>query len=77
MRRIIIVSEQKFVYDTEFRRGVELMTKNEQENNPRAELLNILLGFTDDQWQRFLSDPITSSILRPEEVTEPGLPEAS
>ena len=41
------------------------------------ELVNILLSFTPEQLKQFLNDPITVSILRPEEASEPCLREVS
>ena len=41
------------------------------------ELVKILLNFTPEQLNRFLNDPITVSILRPEEASESCLPEVS
>ena len=41
------------------------------------ELVNILLSFTPEQLKQFLSDPVTVSILRPEEASEPCLQEVS
>lgn len=41
------------------------------------ELVNILLSFTPEQLQQFLNDPITVSILRPEEEAESSLQEVS
>lgn len=34
------------------------------------ELVNIILNFTPEQLTKFLNDPVTVSILRPEEVPE-------
>ena len=41
------------------------------------ELVNILVSFTPEQLNKFLNDPVTVSILRPEEASEPYLPEVS
>lgn len=41
------------------------------------ELVNILLEFTPEQLNQFLNDPITLSILRPEEAVESSLQEVS
>ena len=41
------------------------------------ELLNILLNFTPEQLKQFLNDPITVSILQPEEASPPYLQEVS
>ena len=41
------------------------------------ELVNILIEFTPEQLKRFLSDPVTVSILRPEEASESCLQEVS
>lgn len=41
------------------------------------ELVNILLSFTPEQLEQFLSDPITVSTLQLEEASEPYLPEVS
>ena len=44
---------------------------------PIEELVNILLNFTPEQLKQFLNDPVTVSILRPEEASESCLPEVS
>ena len=41
------------------------------------ELVKILLNFTPEQLKQFLSDPVTVSILRPEEASESYLQEVS
>ena len=41
------------------------------------ELVKILLNFTPEQLKQFLNDPVTVSILQPEEASEPCLPEVS
>lgn len=41
------------------------------------ELVKILLNFTPEQLKQFLNDPITVSILRPEEASESCLQEVS
>ena len=41
------------------------------------ELVNLLISFTPEQLNQFLNDPITESILRPEEASEPYRQEAS
>lgn len=41
------------------------------------ELVKILLNFTPEQLSKFLSDPVTVSILRPEEAPESCLQEVS
>ena len=41
------------------------------------ELINILISFTPEQLKEFLNDPITVSILRPEEASESCLQEVS
>ena len=41
------------------------------------ELVNILLSFTPEQLNQFLTDPVTVSILRPEEASESCLQEVS
>lgn len=41
------------------------------------ELVNLLISFTPDQLNKFLNDPVTLSILQPEEEQEPCLPEVS
>ena len=41
------------------------------------ELINILISFTPEQLKEFLNDPITVSILRPGEASEPSLQEVS
>ena len=41
------------------------------------ELVNILLSFTPEQLTKFLNDPVTASILRPEEAVESSLQEVS
>ena len=41
------------------------------------ELIEILVNFTPEQLKQFLNDPVTVSILRPEEASESCLPEAS
>ena len=45
--------------------------------NAVDELVNILLNFTPEQLNQFLNNPITVSILRPEEASESCLPEVS
>ena len=40
------------------------------------ELANLLLNFTPEQLKQFLNDPVTVSILQPEEASESSLPEA-
>ena len=42
---------------------------------PSEKLIDALLGFTEEQLERFLNDPVTVSILRPEEASEPCLQE--
>lgn len=44
---------------------------------PIEELINYLINFTPEQLDQFLSDPITVSILQPEEASESCLPEVS
>lgn len=44
---------------------------------PIDELVNILLNYTPEQLKQFLNDPVTVSILQPEEASEPYLPEVS
>ena len=39
------------------------------------ELINILISFTPEQLEQFLNDPVTVSILRPEEASESYLQE--
>ena len=41
------------------------------------ELINLILNFTPEQLKQFLDDPITVSILRPEEASESCLQEVS
>ena len=41
------------------------------------ELVKIILNFTPEQLKQFLSDPVTVSILRPEEASEFCLQEVS
>ena len=41
------------------------------------ELVNILIEFTPEQLKQVLSDPVTVSILRPEEASESCLQEVS
>ena len=41
------------------------------------ELINILISFTPEQLKEFLNDPVTVSILRPEEASESCLQEVS
>lgn len=41
------------------------------------ELVNIILNFTPEQLKEFLNDPVTVSILQPEEEAESCLPEVS
>ncbi len=41
------------------------------------ELVNLLLNYTPEQLKQFLNDPITVSILRPEEASESSLQEVS
>ena len=45
--------------------------------NAIDELVTILLSFTPEQLNQFLNNPITVSILRPEEASEPCHQEAS
>ena len=45
--------------------------------NAIDELVNILISFTPEQLNQFLNDPVTLSILRPEEASEPCHQEAS
>ena len=40
-------------------------------------LVNILLNFTPEQLNQFLNDPVTVSVLQPEEEAELGLQEVS
>lgn len=40
-------------------------------------LVNILLNFTPEQLNQFLDDPVTVSVLQPEEEAEPDLQEVS
>lgn len=44
---------------------------------PIDELVNILTSFTTEQLKQFLNDPVTVSILQPEEEGESCLPEVS
>ncbi len=41
------------------------------------ELVNILVNFTPEQLKQFLNDPVTLSILQPEEAAESCLQEVS
>ena len=41
------------------------------------ELVNILISFTPEQLEQFLNDPVTVSILRPEEASGSCLQEVS
>lgn len=41
------------------------------------ELIKLLLNFTPEQLKQFLNDPITVSILQPEEASAPCLQEVS
>ena len=41
------------------------------------ELVNIILDFTPEQLMQFLNDPVTVSLLRPEEAPESCLQEVS
>ena len=45
--------------------------------NAYDELVNLLLTFTPEQLQQFLNDPVSVSILQPEEASEPYLQGAS
>lgn len=45
--------------------------------NAVDELVNILLNFTPEQLKQFISDPVTVSILQPEEASESCLQEVS
>ena len=45
--------------------------------NAFDELVNILLSFTPEQLNKFLNDPVTVSILQPEEASESCLQEVS
>ena len=40
-------------------------------------LINLLINFTPEQLNQFLNDPVTVSILQPEEASEPYLQEVS
>ena len=40
-------------------------------------LVNIILNFTPEQLTQFLNDPVTRSVLQPEEEAEPDLLEVS
>jgi hypothetical protein len=40
-------------------------------------LVNIILNFTPEQLSQFLNDPVTRSVLQPEEEAEPDLQEVS
>lgn len=40
-------------------------------------LVNLLINFTPEQLKQFLNDPITLSVLQPEEEAEPDLQEVS
>ena len=44
---------------------------------PIDELVNLLLNFTPEQLNQFLNDPVTVSILRPEEEAKSCLQEVS
>lgn len=44
---------------------------------PIDELVNILLSFTPEQLEQFLNDPVTVSILQPEEASGSYLQEVS
>jgi hypothetical protein len=44
---------------------------------PIDELVNILLSFTPEQLEQFLNDPVTVSILQPEEASGFCLQEVS
>ena len=41
------------------------------------QLVKLLIDFTPEQLNQFLNDPVTVSILRPEEASESCLPEVS
>ena len=41
------------------------------------ELVNLIVNFTPEQLAKFLNDPVTVSILRPEEASESCLQEVS
>ena len=41
------------------------------------ELVKLIINFTPEQLNQFLQDPVTVSILQPEEAAEPGLQEVS
>lgn len=41
------------------------------------QLVKLLLDFTPEQLNQFLNDPVTVSILQPEEASESCLPEVS
>lgn len=45
--------------------------------NAVDELINYIVNFTPEQLEEFLSHPVTESILRPEEASEPCHQEAS
>lgn len=40
-------------------------------------LVDLLINFTPEQLSQFLNDPVTLSVLQPEEEAEPGLQEVS
>ena len=42
--------------------------------NSIDKLINIVINFTPEQLERFLSDPVTLSVLRPEVEVEPDRP---
>lgn len=45
--------------------------------NAVDELINYIKNFTPEQLEKFLSHPVTESILRPEEASESCLQEVS
>lgn len=45
--------------------------------NAFDELVDLIISFTPEQLKQFLGDPVTVSILQPEEEVEPCLPEVS
>ena len=45
--------------------------------NPFDELVDLLISFTPEQLEQFLNDPVTVSILQPEEELQSCLQEVS
>lgn len=45
--------------------------------NAIDKLVSLIINFTQEQLEQFLNDPVTLSVLQPEEEAEPDLQEVS